>query len=298
MKEAKNSFGKPYPCQMAWPNDCYVQCGDSGLVLGEDPYETAFFEAFPKNPSTFIRGEGSTIAEAELSAWQQYQGYLNCSEHSFKRYRSEDSTHGICTHCKLFLSNIFEPLTSCKCCGKQGVKFSLYTDEQSVYCLTHYLEKALPLVEAQYRIEDINSFMHKRIQDADIKEQYDIKDAFFSHYVQKYDVWESKDLSDFDKYLYLDKKEHEFNLFLVNQFRLRAFYRQENEVGFKELTKLPAIHSNRIPSYIFLDRDLYLQMFKAFFAIDNYREDQLDTFTNKAFELVINDYQKRKEEHK
>ena len=94
MKTARRSFNKePYNCLKPWPEDCFCQCGGNGVVftdnssmgelltnpkdqqeaikavLGEESkkthYKTAFFEAFPKNPSCFIRGEGKTIEEAE-----------------------------------------------------------------------------------------------------------------------------------------------------------------------------------------------------------------------------------------
>jgi hypothetical protein len=91
-KTARNSFDKPYDCLKDWPEDCFVQCGGDGIVFEEGSleetfksedgllktiatvigsptekkhYRTAFFEAFPKKPSCFIRGEGTTIQEAE-----------------------------------------------------------------------------------------------------------------------------------------------------------------------------------------------------------------------------------------
>lgn len=67
----------------AWPENCYVQWGDSGIVftggkgISEDinilsSYVTAFFEAFPRDPDTFIRGEGTTIEEAERKAFAKF----------------------------------------------------------------------------------------------------------------------------------------------------------------------------------------------------------------------------------
>ena len=62
----------------AWPEDCLVQWGDRGLVLRREKsggsYTTAFFEAFPNNPQTFIRGEGVCIEEAERLAFKQFEG--------------------------------------------------------------------------------------------------------------------------------------------------------------------------------------------------------------------------------
>ena len=39
-----------YECQRDWPENCFVQCGGSGVVFGPNGnYRTAFFEAFPKD---------------------------------------------------------------------------------------------------------------------------------------------------------------------------------------------------------------------------------------------------------
>jgi hypothetical protein len=139
MKTARKSFGEDYVCKCDWDEDCFVQCGESGIVLGkgslqevfdaENPLEalseaasdkksyiTAFFEAFPKEPSTFIRGEGKSVEEAEQSAWNQFQKYKNCQEHEFER-RGYDNGGGICKHCGMFKSNVFPPAHNCKICN-------------------------------------------------------------------------------------------------------------------------------------------------------------------------------------
>jgi hypothetical protein len=107
---ARKSFGVSVPATCEWPHDCLIQCGDSGVVFveGGDNYQTAFWEAFPETPSTFIRGEGATIQEAEQNCFAQYQRILACPEHEFERGRYESGA-GICKHCKLFLSGVFEP---------------------------------------------------------------------------------------------------------------------------------------------------------------------------------------------
>jgi hypothetical protein len=139
MKTARMSFGKDYQCKFEWEDDCFVQCGSSGIVLGkgslqdvfdaENPlkalgeaaadnksYVTAFFEAFPKEPQTFIRGEGESVEEAEKSAWEQYQKFKNCLEHEFER-RGYDNGGGICKHCGMFKSDAFPPAHNCKVCN-------------------------------------------------------------------------------------------------------------------------------------------------------------------------------------
>ena len=63
MRKLKNG----YECKCAWPESCFVQGDNNGVVIntteGKESYSTAFFEAFPKEPfSTFIRGEGKDLS--------------------------------------------------------------------------------------------------------------------------------------------------------------------------------------------------------------------------------------------
>lgn len=116
MKQAKiSAFSKTskclYDCQYEWTKDCFTQCGDSGIVFSKEgnPYKTAFFEAFPQSPKTFIRGEGNTIEDAEKDAWQQYAKHIKCDNHEFQR-RGYRNGAGFCKHCGLFKSNAFEPI--------------------------------------------------------------------------------------------------------------------------------------------------------------------------------------------
>jgi hypothetical protein len=157
MKTARKSFGKDYPCKFDWDEDCFVQCGSSGIVLGkgslqevfdsenplqtlgeaacdESSYITAFFEAFPNNPSTFIRGEGKTIEEAEEQAWKKCQKYKNCPEHEFERGKYTNGA-GICKNCGMFSSKVFEPLTKCVICDKPTY-FTTDIDD-NFYCEEH-----------------------------------------------------------------------------------------------------------------------------------------------------------------
>lgn len=132
-----------YECIFAWPENCFVQGGDGGVVFTEcklektlmDPvdavttivtgegkhkhYRTSFFEAFPKIPDTFIRGEGATIEEAEAKAWQQYQHFLSCkgpNGHEFEA-RGYRNGAGFCKHCGMFGSDTIPPIHPCKVCG-------------------------------------------------------------------------------------------------------------------------------------------------------------------------------------
>lgn len=157
MKTARKSFGEDYICKCEWEEDCFVQCGDSGIVLGkgslqevldaenplnalgeaasdEKSYITAFFEAFPKEPSTFIRGEGKTVEEAEESAWKQYQRFKGCSGHEFER-RDYKNGAGFCKHCGLFNSKAFDPLYKCIICGIPS--YHTFDIDENCYCEEH-----------------------------------------------------------------------------------------------------------------------------------------------------------------
>lgn len=134
-KIARNSFGEDYNCKYDWDEDCFVQCGDEGLVLGKkENYFTAFFEAFPKDPQTFIRGEGASIEEAEKQAWEQLQRFKKCTNHEFER-RGYTNGVGFCKHCGLFKSKAFEPTTLCKVCNKPTCHTTDIND--NYYCEEH-----------------------------------------------------------------------------------------------------------------------------------------------------------------
>lgn len=144
MKQARRTFEVPYDCLLDWPEDCFVQCGGDGVVFTQEGsietvlgtvsgaidaigtvlgapsplthYRTAFFEAFPENPSCFIRGEGSTVEEAEQDAWNQFQKYVACPEHEFER-RGYTNGGGFCKHCGMFKGKAFEPSETCYRCN-------------------------------------------------------------------------------------------------------------------------------------------------------------------------------------
>jgi hypothetical protein len=96
-----------YTPACAWPDDCTVQWGH-GLVPA-----VPFFEAFPTG--TFIRGEGATIADAEVSAFAQYQRDLAC-DHIWGRQRpgKHGSLYtngaGWCRKCGAFRGKMFNPI--------------------------------------------------------------------------------------------------------------------------------------------------------------------------------------------
>lgn len=100
-----------------WPADVFVQGGDHGVVFSRnrDPYQTAFVEAFPG--STFLRGEGATISEAEDKCWARYQRYLNCDGkleqgqwHGPYERRTYRNGAGFCTLCGIWMNKVLPPL--------------------------------------------------------------------------------------------------------------------------------------------------------------------------------------------
>lgn len=131
MINARNSFGPDYACKYAW--DCFVQCGEKGVVFSQKGnYTTSFFEAFPKNPSCFIRGEGTNIEEAEKDAWYKYLKILSC-DHEMERRNRKDG-YGYCKHCS-YSSMVFEPLTKC-CKCKKPTRFTSDI-KNNFYCKKH-----------------------------------------------------------------------------------------------------------------------------------------------------------------
>lgn len=159
-KYARNT-GKPWLCLQPWPEDCGVQCGDSGIVLprgsfekvmspktpprdalaalaeaaaDEETYTTAFFEAFPKSPSCFIRGEGKTIEEAEAQAFKKFAGILGCPGHEFEPRGRRDG-YGYCKHCTLSMSGVLPILNKC-CKCKEPTNFTS-DDKGRFYCKRH-----------------------------------------------------------------------------------------------------------------------------------------------------------------
>lgn len=128
--KVSNSDGSDYNSIYEW--DCSVQCGGQGLVIGRDPYTTAFFEAFPKNPSCFLRGEGATIEDAEKQCMEKYLKVKTCNHEMERRDRTDG--YGYCKHCS-YASRVFEPLTKCCKCGVPTAYALDYKNRN--YCQKH-----------------------------------------------------------------------------------------------------------------------------------------------------------------
>jgi len=116
MKIVDNSdYKTEYETKCDWPKDVFVQGGSCGIVLSSGGnYRTAYFEAFPKNPEMFIRGEGKTLEDAEKNAYDKYMRWTSC-EHSFEKI-DKDGT-GKCIHCG-YKDRVFETDYKCIECGK------------------------------------------------------------------------------------------------------------------------------------------------------------------------------------
>lgn len=125
--------------QFDW-GDIFVQGGENGVVgTPSGAYRTAFVEAFPKDPSTFIRVEGESVKEAEKSAWEQYQRILSCTVHEFER-RGYKNGAGICKNCNLFKSKVFDPYEKCVVCLKPT--YNVSDVDGNWYCEEH--EELIP----------------------------------------------------------------------------------------------------------------------------------------------------------
>lgn len=110
-------------CHHEWPDDCFAQSGDMKRYQdfarkhGREPHDKRFFfEAFPRNPNTWLRGEGDTFQQAEDACWKSWQKILACPGHEFDR-RGRDDGYAFCKHCPLH-GMFLEPLTRCAVCGK------------------------------------------------------------------------------------------------------------------------------------------------------------------------------------
>lgn len=158
MKTARKSAGDPYECKHAWDDNMFVQCGGNGLVIGKNQYRTAFFEAFPKKPSCFLRGEGATIEEAEQACWDKYQKVLTCDHEMERRDRTDG--YAFCKHCS-YSSTVFEPLTKCCKCGVPTANAS--DKDEKYYCKKH--KRFIPLAKRKsysFWGEAAENLKHKR----------------------------------------------------------------------------------------------------------------------------------------
>lgn len=135
-----NSFilKEPYILKYDWPDDCFVQGGTNGIVrTNQGHYYTSYFEAFPKNPDCFIRGEGKDLEEAEKNAYEKFHKYFNCPKHEFEKVPGYKNGMGQCKCCGM-KKVVFEPDYECIICKKHehfvGILPKYKTNETDCLC--------------------------------------------------------------------------------------------------------------------------------------------------------------------
>lgn len=200
-------IGGEYLCHKDWPEGIHLQCGGNGIVLGEKPYNTAFFEVFPKEPATFIRGEGITIELAEEAAWNKYQKIMHCSGHEFTR--EGKTTRGICSNCKLRLTDYFPPLDFCSICNKENSNKNF---NNIVFCFEHYLEE-VKKTQLENKFKSIDNLFINCKEDSYDYEGYYYNDYLFSNYYYLNILKDNKDKKEFEIVLFIEEQLYSFDAF-------------------------------------------------------------------------------------
>lgn len=146
-----------------------MQSGDDGLVISpRGNYTTAFFEAFPRNPDTFIRGEGTTVGEAEDKAWEKYQRIIVCDHVDGFDRRGYRNGLGFCKKCGMSKSHAFEPLTRCAICDTPTYHTSDIDDKW--YCKDHAGQKP---VEKWTEADKFSHQLHEYLKNKEQEEKND-----------------------------------------------------------------------------------------------------------------------------
>lgn len=180
---AKCEWEKEFPEEFL-TKDLFIQGGGSGVVLSQDGnYITSFVEVFPnfikdkdRKFSSFIRGEGSSIEEAELNAFNKVKKSKECINHDWDR-RDRTNGNAFCTKCRVFNSKALPPLTSCVTCNVATTYKSINKD---YYCLKHFYDLnsniLLKTEISEWSMKDYEKF-HKRIYN---EIRHKIKNSTFS----------------------------------------------------------------------------------------------------------------------
>lgn len=114
--------------------DVYVHEGHALVESGR------FMEAFPETPSTFLRGEGATFIAAEDALWARWTRITGCGspsgshEYETRGYRNGA---GICVHCGLFSSGVFDLKEIGSVCAVCGVGTYWDIVGELLYCQEH-----------------------------------------------------------------------------------------------------------------------------------------------------------------
>ena len=277
--KASKSLGGDYDCQQNWPADIFLQCGEKGIVISRNKdtpsYRTAFFEAFPKEPSSFIRGEGSTLEDAELAAFKKYEKIMACGEHEYKR--RDNSEHGICMKCKLFTSHCFPPIHSCATCNKPNVNYGF---QDNHYCQEHYIEVVEPFVK-NYSIENISVSDEDELFSEKAMNKYHVESLIFLQLSLKHN------LVDLSKEDYKNKnkiEEQELNFSKFSHNKLASIYNQLKIEKPEENLSVSFFAFSHITSNLFLNEELYEHIFLDFYQLNSQNYD--DVF--KVFLIQMN----------
>lgn len=267
--KARQGFGEDYECKMNWPQDIFVQCGGKGIVISRQKdmpsYKTAFFEAFPNNPSTFIRGEGASIEEAEESAFKKYEKIMNCQGHEYKR--RGNSEHATCMHCHLFTSFCLPPETSCEICKKENINHGF---NNMFLCEKHFLEK----VEVEYDNLKNSNLNNPKSKDEDDylddmeKRAFEmtIENGIFIKLMKKNNLI-NKNIYEYQEKNRLDKEQTEFEKFCHNKV-IEIFKEINKNLSESDKYKLTIIKMSKILDKLFMDEDLYESLIKDFYNIE------------------------------
>jgi hypothetical protein len=129
-----------YTPKCAWGDDVEIQWGDHGITIHRQEKTVtpvhAFFEAFPRNPNTFLRGEGESLEEAEKKCFAWYSKMMNCGTHEWDR-RDRTDGYAYCRKCQIG-ATILDPLTTCYKCGVPTAWSSRKIDGKKVHvCQLH-----------------------------------------------------------------------------------------------------------------------------------------------------------------
>jgi len=261
--KAKQSFGEDYDCQCDWPDNTFLQCGDDGLVLTDKPYYTAFFEAFPKDPSTFIRGEGKNLQEAELNAFNKYLKIKACDGHEYERHGN--SEHANCVKCGLFTTHCMSPTHSCSVCSKPNVNY--YTNDEhcklTYFCREHFFEVVQSFVD-NYDIDNIHEY--KGMSDVYEHNKSYISEMYFTQLSLKYGLVDSND----DEYKVsnlLDDKRKEFDHYC--RVRIHKLHFALNDLRPEhDKFVISGLMFPKIYRHLFLVPSLYESLFKEFYELE------------------------------
>ncbi len=281
-KLASKTFGDDYECKKEWPEDCYVQCGDSGLVIGKEKsksYITAFFEAFPNEPKTFIRGEGKDLEEAESKAYSLFLKYSACAGHVF--VRRDDSEHGNCSLCGMFASNVLEPVFCCSVCNKEKSNIDFGGKH---YCVEHFIEAVKPF-KGNYNLDEIQPY-YGVFSEYEIN-KYHIEKALYLSLCIKHNLF-NNEIPEYIEFNRIEKEDYKFRLHLHNVALSR--YKQINEK--EKILKLSIHKFSKIKDLAFIDENVYENLFMNFHNIS-----EIDSISyNAYFDKVVTLYQNNNNE--